>query len=176
MPARSFRFWSCLDSRCFGRGAVGVVALLALLASIGCSHSPHPDFSGSWQLDPARSDFGPEPGPSSATQVIEYHDPVMRVKADSDGFMGTSHAELELVTDGTEKEQTVDGKPRETRSYWDGAVLVTEWGVENPGTPKFEMVERRSLSADGQTMTVKRQVHSSWADWEQKAVFVRTPS
>jgi hypothetical protein len=150
--------------------------LLALvLAGLGCSHAKHPDFSGSWQLDAAHSDFGPEPGPSQSTQIIEQDD-VLRVTADSEGFMGNSHVELEFPTDGSEKVQTVEGKPRKTRTYWEDAVLVTEWGVDNPAPPRFEMVERRSLSADGQTMTVQRQVHSSWADWEQKAVFVRKPA
>jgi hypothetical protein len=168
-----FRF----DYRPGARLSMSALVLLALIfAGMGCSHADRPDFSGSWQLDAAQSDFGPEPGPSQSTQIIEHNEPVLRVTADSEGFMGQNHVELEFVTDGSEKIQTVDGKPRKTRTHWDEGVLVTEWGIDNPGPPRFEMVERRSLSADGQTMTVKRQVRSNWADWEEKAVFVRRPS
>jgi hypothetical protein len=149
------------------------VVLLALILAAGCSRPRHPDFSGSWELDAARSDFGPEPGPSQSTQVIEHKEPLLRLKVDSRGFMGESHVEFEYVTDGSEKVQTIEGKPRKMRTYWQEAVLVTEWQIDNPSPPQFEMVERRSLSPDGQTMTVQRRVHSNWADWEQKAVFVR---
>lgn len=87
--------------------------------------------------------------------------------------MGENHFEFEFVTDGTDTVQTVDGKTRATETYWDGSVLVTEWEIEDPGQPRFTMVDRRSLSEDGETMTVARQVHSNWADWEQKAVYQR---
>jgi hypothetical protein len=147
-----------------------------LFATSGCISGARPNFSGSWELDTAHSDFGPEPGPSKSTQVIEHQEPVLRLTADSEGFMGENHLDCKFVTDGSEQTQTVEGKPRRTRTYWEGSVLVTEWKVDNPGPPGLEMVERRSLSADGQTMTVQRQVHSSWADWEQKAVFVRRSS
>jgi hypothetical protein len=155
--------------------AAGLATLLLFALGIwsGCSQAERPDFSGSWELDAAQSDFGPEPGPAQSTQTIDHKEPVLRLQVDSQGFMGESHVEFEFVTDGSEKVQQVEGKSRKTRTYWEEAVLVTEWEIDNPAPPQFEMVERRSLSPDGRTMTVRREVHSNWADWEQKAVFVR---
>ena len=147
-----------------------------VLSGFGCSQVERPDFSGTWELDAAQSNFGPVPGPSQSTQVIEHQEPLLRLTADSEGFMGDTHVELEMVTDGSETMQTVDGRPRKLQTYWEGAVLVTAWEIANPGRARFEMVDRRSLSTDGQTMTVERQMHSNGADWQQKAVFVRKAS
>jgi hypothetical protein len=149
---------------------------VVLLAGSGCSQVARPDFSGRWELDVSQSDFGPVPGPSQSTQVIEHQDPVLRLTADSVGFMGEDHAEFEFQTDGSDAIQTVEGRARKTQSYWEDAVLITEWEVENPGQPRFEMIDRRSLSEDGQTMVVDRLVRSSWDEWEQKAVYTRKPS
>lgn len=155
----------------------GARLLLAVaLASTGCAQPERPNFSGLWELDASQSDFGPVPGPSQSTQVIEHQEPVVRLTADSVGFMGEDHVEFEFRTDGSEAVQTVAGRARKTQSYWDDRVLVTEWEIDNPGQPRFEMVDRRSLSEDGQTMIVDRQVQSNWAEWEQKAVYVRRPS
>jgi hypothetical protein len=155
--------------------AASAIACLPLLVASGCSSVDRPNFSGSWKLDPAQSNFGPVPGPSESTQVIEHNEPLLRLTAESEGFMGANSVEFEFVTDGSEKPQSVDGRSRETQTYWDESVLVTEWVIDNPGQPQFEMVDRRSLSADGQTMTVDRHVRSNWAEWEQKAVYVRVP-
>lgn len=152
---------------------VKAVLLAALaLCTVGCQAN-HPNFSGTWELDVARSDFGPVPGPSQSTQVIEHEEPHLRLTADSEGFMGETHVELEMVTDGSETVQTVEGRPRKMQTYWDGVVLVTEWEVANPGQARLQMVDRRTLSDDGETMTVQRQVRSNGADWEQTAVFAR---
>lgn len=150
--------------------------LLAAVAGTGCSQTERPDFSGSWELDASQSDFGPVPGPTQSTQIIEHQEPLLRLTADSAGFMGADHVEFEFHTDGTETVQTIEGRPRKTQSYWEDKVLVTKWEIDNPGQPLFEMVDRRSLSEDGRTMIVNRQVYSKWAEWEQKAVYVRKPS
>jgi hypothetical protein len=157
------------------RGALAKALLVAAIALgfFGCASSDRPNFSGTWELDVARSNFGPVPGPSKSTQVIEHQEPHLRLTADSEGFMGETHVELEMITDGSETEQTVDGRPRKMQTYWDGAALVTEWEVANPGQARFAMVDRRTLSQDGETMTVKRQLRSNGADWEQTAVFTR---
>jgi hypothetical protein len=166
-----------LDGRFRLRLGLGALPLfVVLLACSGCSHVQHPDFSGRWELDVGQSDFGPVPGPSQSTQVIEHQEPVLRLTADSVGFMGEDHAEFEFHTDGSEAIQTVEGRARKTQSYWEDAVLITKWEVENPGQPRFEMLDRRSLSEDGQTMVVNRLVVSNWDQWEQKAVFTRKPS
>jgi hypothetical protein len=153
-----------------------LLALVALLLAVGCNRADRPNFSGSWELDVAQSNFGPMPGPTQSTQVIEHNEPLLRLTADSAGFMGESHVVFEFVTDGSEKVQTVENKPRKTHTYWDDAVLVTEWEIDNAGQPRFQMVERRSLSADGRTLTLHRRVDSAWAKWEQTAVFVRKTS
>ncbi len=157
-------------------GLGAALLLMITVAAAGCNQVERPDFSGHWELDVSQSDFGPVPGPSQSTQVIEHEEPILRLTSDSVGFMGEDHVEFEFHTDGSEAIQTVEGRARKTQSYWDDQVLITEWEIDNPGQPRFEMVDRRSLSEDGQTMTVDRQVHSNWADWEQKAVYVRKSS
>lgn len=158
------------------RRIIAFLLAACVLLPAGCAREAHPDFSGAWELDAAQSNFGPVPGPSQSTQIIEHQEPLLRVTSDSEGFMGDNHVEFEFATDGAEKIQTIDGRPRKTQTYWQGAVLVTKWEIENPGQPRFEMLDRRQLSPDGQTMTVDRKVVSSWAEWEQKAVYVRKPS
>lgn len=58
--------------RAFG----AAIATLLVTASIGAQGTPN--FSGTWSLDVAKSDFGPAPPPESVVMVIDHKEPTIK--------------------------------------------------------------------------------------------------
>lgn len=55
------------------KNLAGVALLTAFLIAPICRGQQNPDFSGTWKLDVAHSDYGDLQGPSSRTDIIEHH-------------------------------------------------------------------------------------------------------
>src|SRR5438876_58672 len=102
------------------------VAVFALGTLVVSADDAKPDFSGKWNLDTAKSDFGPMPPSTSEVRVIDHKDPKLKVKATVVGQQGERTSESNYTTDG--KENTNTNGPREIKSTtkWDGKKLVTE--------------------------------------------------
>ena len=73
-----------------------------LLAVFSLAAFAKPNLSGTWKLDPSKSEFGAMPGPSSMTRVITHNDPSMAVKTTQAGQRGEFTTELKYTTDGKE--------------------------------------------------------------------------
>ena len=146
-----------------------VLASMALaVAAAGPVAAQGTDFGGTWHLDRDASEFqefgggcggGPgRGGPGrgmmgAATLVITQADDLL---IEQQSEQGTRTLTYHL--DGRESTNAGPRGNRTTASMWDGAALVTE-GSQQLSTPRgdftFDLIERRSLSDDGQTMTVE---------------------
>ena len=123
------------------------------------------DFSGTWTLDRDASDLpqrrsgrgGRRSGPGiavAATTVINQSNNALIIEQQSE----RTNRSITYRLDGS---QTTNTRPRgnmTTASRWNGAVLVTT-GSQQFSTPRgdftIEFTERRTLSNDGQTMTIE---------------------
>ena len=83
------------------------------------------------------------------------------------------------VTYRLDGEESTNSGPRgeqTTRSRWDGAALVTE-GTQAMSTPRgdfsLELTERRTLSADGQTLTIEATRSTPRGDIDTTLVYRR---
>lgn len=150
-----------------------LLAAAALAAPPAAAQSA--DFSGTWRLDADASEFpdfgggggrlfgggggrggggrgGPGPG-GARTLVIVQTATMLIVEQQSD--RGSRAVTYRL--DGEESTNSGPRGEQTSRSRWDGAALVTE-GTQSVSTPRgdftLEFTERRTLSADGRTMTV----------------------
>lgn len=127
---------------------LGVFALAASLAA-----QSKPNFSGTWVMNVAKSDFGPLPASNSRTDVIDHTDPSIKVNVSDDGAQGKQDYTLNLTTDGKEATNTVGGG-METKSTakWEGANLIVGTKLSFQGT---DVTIRAvwALSADGKTLT-----------------------
>lgn len=129
-----------------------------------------PDFSGQWKLDPAQSDFGALPAPTSMERSVEHKDPKLSFKSVQTGPRGEARIELTLTTDGkpfTGKSQfgEIRGKAR-----WEGDVLVIETTRSVQGG-EIAQTDRWQLSADGKSMTVHTTIALPQGGAEIKTTF-----
>lgn len=167
------------------------LALLTMAALAAPAAAQGTDFSGTWRLDADASelpDFGGGGrlfgggrrqggggrglGGGAGTLVIVQTPAMLIIEQQSD--RGSQAATYRL--DG---EETTNSGPRgeqTARSRWDGAALVTE-GTQSVSTRlrdfSLEFTERRTLSADGATMTVETVRSTPRGDVEATLVYRR---
>lgn len=129
-----------------------------------------PNFSGTWRMNVAKSDFGPLPAPESRTDVIEHSDPNLKDSVSAQGAQGKQEFTANYTTDG--KEVTNKIGPREVKSTasWEGNNLVVNSRTsfnDNDITIKSTW----SLSEDGKILTQNAHFTSPMGEADQKVVF-----
>lgn len=153
--------------------AIGTV-LTALVAVCLSAQGATPDFSGTWVLDSAKSDFGPAPAPSSIVSVIVHKEPTLTITTTQKGDQGEFVNERVITTDGkenTNKLKTPMGEQDiRSTSSWKGATLTTAFTMDIQGTP-LSFADTWELSADGKVMTISRVIKSDQGDFSQRMVF-----
>ena len=143
--------------------AVAIVTLPLVAAE-------HPDITGTWTLDAAKSDFGPMPVPG---------DLVVTVKADGDAFSvqqtggGQPDLVLQFNTAGREVTNELPGGKMTSTHRWEGAVLVADIVITTGDGAKVTFKDRSTWSADGKSMTTERQISGPMGDAQVKMVLNR---
>jgi hypothetical protein len=160
--------------------------VLFALAALACATfaQDKPNFSGTWTLDVAKSDFGPVPGPTSQTDKIEQNGQTIKVSVSADGEQGKQQFTFTYVTDGKDVTVSPDAPaahpaPEVTlqniSSAWEGAVLVVHQKLLY-GTEPVTGVSRYTLSPDGNVLTVDSDYQSQMGDATRTFVFERAGS
>lgn len=148
--------------------------LCVLLALVAAAESkPAPNFSGYWKLEAEKSDFGGAPVPDSAGYVIRH----IGARLEFDYTQDSKTSRVEITTDGQER-MTDSNSEAEiwSRAFWEGPVLVFEARQKaRPAHPAsgIRWTSRWKLSADGQTLTIERQVTSPQGQFSQSLAFTR---
>ena len=129
-----------------------------------------PNYSGTWKLNVAKSDFGPIPGPDTRTDVIEHNDPMLKVSTSQDGAQGKQEYTLNMTTDGKEAINKPGGLEVKSIGGWEANNLVINVKL------KFQDndVEAKTtwlLSEDGKTMTQNQHLTTAMGELDQKMVF-----
>ena len=148
-------------------------ASLALsLVTLSPLAAQKPDFSGTWVMQADKSDFGMLPAPSARTDVIEHKGPSLVIKRTITAGGGENVVNLTLGIDGkTYKNPTPQGELTSTLA-WEGNELVITNQVDTP-QGAATIVDRLSISADGKTLTQKRNISISGQEIPQTIVLVR---
>jgi hypothetical protein len=134
------------------------VLTLMCLVGVAAFAAKRPDFAGSWEFNAAKGKNIGMMTQVKMTQTIQQTDAAMEVLSHST-FQG-SDQDLRTHYDLTGKpianESPMAG-PSETISKWDGDKLVTNWTSQSAvaGGEKVVRIETRSVSADGNTMTIE---------------------
>ncbi len=131
---------------------------------------PKPNFSGTWKLNVAKSDFGILPPPESQTSIIDHNDPALKMTVDAVTAQGKMNYIVDATTDG--KENSVKMGPRDVKLAlsWDGPAL----NVNSKLMFNDQEVTLKSgwtLSADGKTLTQNVHITSAMGELDQKMVF-----
>ena len=136
------------------------------------AQASRPNFSGRWELDKSRSDFGSLP-PDNAMELIEHQEPkltIAQVWKDAEG----GHTVIwQLTTDGAENLTRMNETEIASRTVWEGSILVTDWRMKR-GARLSEGKYRRSLSEDRKTLAVGVRQRSGSTEVEQHLVFVES--
>ena len=83
------------------RKLISITFLIALpLVSLLAQQKP--DYSGTWKLNVAKSDFGPLPGPDSRTDVITHKEPSISNSVTAETAQGKQQYTVNYTTDGKE--------------------------------------------------------------------------
>ncbi len=146
------------------------LSLVACLAAAWAQDKPN--FSGTWKLDTAKSDFGAFPAPEKATLKVDHQDPKVNVTSSAVSEMGDQNIELKLMTDGTETSNEVMGIPVKSTGKWDGKSVVFDSKFTTDGGD-VAIAERWTLSEDGKTLTLERRWSGSMGDNTQKLVHTK---
>jgi hypothetical protein len=153
-----------------GLSVVGAVLLLTVSA---LAQSALPNFSGTWSLDAAKSDFGPIPGPESIVMVIDHKEPALKVSVTQKGPQGEATNDSTYTTDGkdnTNKMRSPAGdQDVKSTTKWNGKILATTRTIEAQGM-SIGIDDAWELSADGKVMTINRQLKTPQGDFSTKIV------
>lgn len=134
-----------------------VFAFICLVA-VAAFAAQRPDFAGSWEFNAGKSKNIGMMMQVKMTDTIQQTDSALDETAHSI-FQG-SDQEMKTHYDLTGKTAHNDSPmegPSETVTKWDGNSLVTTWTSQSAvaGGPKVVRTETRSLSPDGNTMTIE---------------------
>jgi hypothetical protein len=134
-----------------------IFAFVCLVTCVALA-ATQPDFAGSWEFNPAKSTNIGMMMQVKMTDTIQQTDSALNETSHSI-FQGNDR-EMKTHYDLTAKPANNDSPmegPSETVSKWDGKRLVTTWTSQSAvaGGPKVVRTETRSLSPDGNTMTIE---------------------
>jgi hypothetical protein len=133
-----------------------------------------PDFSGRWELDVARSDFGTQKTlPRGRTDVLRHRDPALVVESTTIRSNGdTLRFTMRYTTDGSEAKNKMMGQEVTTIGRWRGDTLTFDSSARVMMS-EFVVLDRWSLSPDRSLFTVQRHNDSPMGKSDQSFVFVR---
>lgn len=133
-----------------------------------------PDFSGRWELDVARSDFGAQKTlPRGRTDVLRHRDPALVVESTTIRSNGdTVRFTMRYTTDGSEAKNKMMGQDVTTIGRWRADTLTFDSSARVM-MAEFVVLDRWSLSPDRSLLTVQRHNDSPMGKSDQRFVFVR---
>ena len=141
----------------------------ACFLAVGLAGAQHPDLSGSWTMNPARSDYGPLPVPEKLTQRIEHADPALRIVSTQSGRGGQVTSEVKYSTDGRESVHRIMGNEARSTAKWSGGTLLIDTRFTAQGADVL-LSDKWNLSADGRSLTVLRHIRSPQGDMDIRFV------
>jgi hypothetical protein len=126
---------------------------IAFLAACQMAQSQNstPDLSGHWVMDASRSSYGNMALPKSYAETIEHKGSVLTIATTSEDGRGVQSSFTKLTTDDRDSLNEINGNEFHSKSHWEAAKLITTV----TGDRGMQLVEIRSLSADGKTQTVE---------------------
>ena len=150
------------------RRLLSVTFLLALpIASVFAQQKPN--FSGTWTLNVAKSDFGILGGPNSRTDVIIHKGPSLSNVIVANTQQGKQEFKHNYTTDGKATVNQLGTVEIKSTAKWVGSNLVisSTYILNAPVSSEA----RWTLSPDGKTLTISTRFKGSLGNTSQNLVF-----
>ena len=155
------------------RKATFALSTLVLFAASLAAQSK-PNFSGTWKMNPSKSDFGPLPATNSRTDVIEHNDPVLKINTTADTAQGNVTFATNYTTDGkpvvNKRESPAGAQEIKSTLAWEGSKLVINSKL-NIQDQEITLKAVWSLSEDGKTLTQNVHFTAQMGEADQTLVF-----
>jgi hypothetical protein len=136
------------------------------------SDGSHPNFSGTWNLDIAKSNFGQGQPPASEVDTItESGNSMSVVAAQKGGMMGDMNTTETFTTDGQPSTwDGMGGSKVNGTANWNGDKLVVNAKTSFQGGD-VHLTETYSLSADGKTLTKTLHAETGMGNFDSTSVY-----
>jgi hypothetical protein len=150
--------------------------LIIITATALAQEAPaKPNFTGIWNIDLEKSNFGGLEAPQSARYLIRQLSSKIELQYEQDGHT----TRVDITPDGEEHVlETGPDTENIARVYWSGPVLVFEGRIRplpsSNATP-VKWTSRWSLSPDKTVLTIDRHLSSEKAAADQKVMFNKEP-
>lgn len=144
-----------------------VLPLLFAVAALGA------DFSGSWKLRVAESDFGQARPPESLVMRVAQSGESLEVESDLVDARGPSSSRYKLDLTGREASNEMRGNRVLSTSSWRGGTLHVKARTTVQGT-EIKTVDQWQLDADGKRLTIYRTATTPRGDIEQRFVYEKS--
>ncbi len=167
-------------SRCLLLAVTTLSLAVPLAAQDGAAKPDHPNFSGTWVMDPAKSSAnGQIPLPTSAVYIIGQHGDTLVATHDLDSELGKTSTKLTYGFDGKAWPNTIPTSvgPVDLSSTlsWDNATLKIYSTASVQGTDVVQ-TESWTLNPDGTVLTILSNTSVGGEDYAALTlVMVRKP-
>jgi len=121
------------------------VSVSLLLAAVALSAQTQPNFTGTWKLNPAKSELGTG-GVTALVVDIDHKEPILKYTAKGTAG-GQDFEQTETIT--TDGKTSRDSQGINVKAQWDGASLVVD-GTGDDGSMIY--VSRLTLADDGKSL------------------------
>ena len=146
-------------------------AAVTLVAAAAQAQSK--DFSGQWEMNAAKSDFGPMAGqgPSKITMTVTQSTTTVKVAQAMSTPQGDLNQSTDYTLDGKEATSNgADGQPVTSSAKLDGDALVINSKLSRQGMD-ITRVSHWTLSPDGKSLTVSQDLVTPMGAMSMKLVF-----
>ena len=143
--------------------ALCLLAACAAAAAAGDDKKrSHPDFSGTWRIDRAKSDYGgwgDKPlAKADSTLFVEHRDPELKIRRTLSLNGQEEVKDFAYYTDerGETNQATLGVGEVKSKTKWDGDRVVSEAQIRRRGqggTYELTVTQRWQVSSDGKTLT-----------------------
>jgi len=152
-----------------------LIAFLIALPVVSAFAQQKPDFSGTWKLNVAKTDFGALPGPDSRTDVITHKEPSLTDDVTAESSQGKQQYTVKYTTDGKEVTNQIGPLAIKSTLKWEGSnLLVSSKFTYNDADVNAQATW--ALSADGKTLTISVHFASTLGETDQKIILEKQES
>ncbi|MFN3325545.1 MAG: hypothetical protein ACK5AZ_18780 [Bryobacteraceae bacterium] len=152
------------------------VSRLALVLSLALAAAPgwaeKPNFTGEWEMDAARSDFGGLPAPDKLVRRVDHREPNLKISTTQATQMGEIKTDFTYTTDGREHTNMIRGSEFRSTLQWDEDILVVTSKRSFQGS-ELTIIERWTAAKDGKSMVVDTLVSRPGGESKVKVFLVK---
>ena len=147
---------------------------------------PHPDLTGTWELDRSKSDFGlfrDRPiSKADSTLVVVHHDPELKVTRTLRLNGQQEVKEFTYYTDGRGETNpaTIGAGEVKSKTKWDGDKVTAHAKMTWPGQNgaagvEIDVTQKWQVSSDGKSLTNTTVISNPMGVQEVRLVYRRAP-